>query len=257
MPRPSITFITGQYVPRCTHDIDKHFSAYQTLQYMDAGHVWLRVGEREYALNGRFFWSAYPGPRIAFHAAPPAKTWVHRYLAFRGPLVQRWMEDGLFPVPPQEAPAGVSFASRFDVAMKLALSPGRWSSVRAAHAVEGMLIDLAEARQAAPAAPAWVSAVTRELADASEPVDYDALSQRLGLSVRSLRRNFRKRLGTTPHQYVIAQRVQSARDLLLKTDTPLKEIARQLGYADVFYFARQFKRQTGVSPAMFRRSREG
>lgn len=257
MPRPEITFITGQYVPRCTHDIDKYFADYQTLQYMEAGSVLVSIDGRAYALNGRSFWSAYPGPRIAFHAHPPTRTWVHRYLAFRGPLVQRWMEDGLFPVPPQPAPGNRSFATRFDEAMRRALSPGRWSGVRAAHAVEGMLIDLAEARHAAPTAPAWVTEATRQLSGASEPVDYDALSQRLGLSVRSLRRNFRKRLGTTPHQYVIAQRVSSARELLLKTDTPLKEIARQLGYADVFYFARQFKRQTGVSPARFRRSREG
>ncbi|MGC4030741.1 MAG: helix-turn-helix transcriptional regulator [Tepidisphaeraceae bacterium] len=66
-----------------------------------------------------------------------------------------------------------------------------------------------------------------------------------------------RQTGQSPHQYVIGLRVATAREMLLKTDLPVKEIARRLGYADVFYFGRQFKRQTGVSPALFRKSREG
>ncbi len=258
MSRPDITFITGQFVRHCRHDIDKHFSEYQTIQYMEQGRVSLRVDDQSYALNGRWFWSAYPGPRVAFKAAEAGGHWEHRYVAFHGPLVARWMEDGLFPLAPQRPPGERSFAKRFDEVLKLTREPGRWSRARAAHRIEAILIDLAEARDAAPAPPAWVASVTRELASGVEQnADYEALSQKVGMSVRSLRRNFRARLGISPHQYLLAQRVGAARDLLLKTDVPLKEIARQLGYSDVFYFGRQFKRQTGVSPAAFRRSREG
>ncbi|MBC7784510.1 MAG: helix-turn-helix transcriptional regulator [Burkholderiales bacterium] len=258
MSRPDINFITGQFVRRCRHRIDKHFADYMTLQYMSAGSVALRVGDAEYALNGRNFWSAYPGPRVAFHASAPGGWWVHRYLAFRGPLVTRWMADGIFPVPPQPPPGNADYAPRFDEVMALAIQPGRWDAQRAAHKLESILIDLAEARDAAPEPPVWVKSVSQQLSRRiTAPVDYDALSDQLGMSVRSLRRNFNLRLGTSPHQYVITHRVQAARDLLLRTDTPLKEIATRLGYSDVFYFGRQFKKVTGVSPARFRKSREG
>ncbi len=258
MARPEINFITGQYVRRCRHDIDKNFADYQTIQYMESGHVSLRIDERSYALNGRWFWSAYPGPRVAFKAAEPSGSWEHRYVAFHGPLVTRWTEDGLFPLSPQRPPGDRSCAKRFDEVLRLSRESDHWSRAKAAHRIEAMLIDLAEARNAAPAPPAWVTLVTHELASGvEEATDYEELSLRIGMSVRSLRRNFRARLGISPHQYLIAQRIGTARDLLLKTDTPLKEIARQLGYNDVFYFGRQFKRQMGVSPAAFRRSREG
>jgi AraC-like DNA-binding protein len=258
MARPEITFITGQYVPRCHHRVDKVFSDYQTLQYMEGGQVSLRVDDRDYALNGRWFWSAYPGPRIAFHAAD-AKGWVHRYVAFRGPLVARWAEEGLFPIVAPQRPQGErSYARAFDDVLTLSQAAGRWAAIRAAHRLEAILIDLAEARDAAPPPPRWVMNATEELArDVTSPADYESLSQKLGMSVRSLRRNFRARLGTSPHQYRIVGRVQRARELLLKTDVPLKEIAQELGYSDVFYFGRQFKQHTGVSPATFRRSREG
>src|SRR5687768_11911568 len=98
MARPEIVFLAAQHVPHCAHQIDKRFADYQTIQYMQAGDVALAVDQQRYALNGRWFWSCYPGPRIAFHAADRGKTWVHRYVSFRGPLVTRWMEDGLFPI---------------------------------------------------------------------------------------------------------------------------------------------------------------
>jgi AraC-like DNA-binding protein len=224
---------------------------------MDDGAVSLSVGDQDYALNGRWFWSAYPGPRIRFNAAVGTRFWVHRYVAFRGPLVARWQADGLFPIAPQR-PSGDDAAERFDAILAQSRQPGRWAAVRTAHLIEGLLIDLAAARAATPAPSAWVDSVTRQLASRSvNPIDYAQLAEKLGMSVRSLRRNFRQRLGVSPHQFLIGQRVTRARALLLSTNLPLKGIARQLGYADVFYFGRQFKRQTGVSPATFRRSREG
>ena len=100
MPADDLTFLFGEFVPRCTHDIDKTFD-YQTLQYMAAGEVELMIGPRSFLLKGANFWSCYPGPRISFHVASGRKTWAHRYIAFRGPLVKRWEHDGLFPIEPQ------------------------------------------------------------------------------------------------------------------------------------------------------------
>ncbi|MBW7455654.1 AraC family transcriptional regulator, partial [Paenibacillus sepulcri] len=40
--------------------------------------------------------------------------------------------------------------------------------------------------------------------------------------------------------------------LLLRTDKTLKEIAAMLGYADVFYFSRLFKKVAEVSPRTYR-----
>lgn len=254
MPRPDLFFLAGQSVPRCTHNVDKHFSAYQTLQYMDGGEVSLTIGDRGYALNGRWAWSGFAGPKIAFKPAGEGKTWVHRYVAFRGPLVKRWTEDGLFPVMPMPVAAS-DFATRFDHLLKLIHEPGRPAAARAAYVLEGLLLDLSQAPTTRP--PTWVDRVQKELTQPDAPTDYETLATQSGLSVRSLRRHFRQQTGTSPHQFAIGQRIASARELLLKSDLPVKEIARRLGYADVFYFGRQFKRQTGVSPALYRRSREG
>src|SRR5687767_10003559 len=118
MARPEIVFLTSQHVPRCSHRIDKHFADYQTIQYMQSGAVTLAIDQQRYALNGRWFWSCFPGPRIAFHATHHNATWVHRYLSFRGPLVTRWMEDGLFPIAPQRPPGDRDYAKRVDAVLE-------------------------------------------------------------------------------------------------------------------------------------------
>lgn len=257
MPRPWITFITGQYVSHCQHDIDKNFSDYQTLQYMDRGAVSLRVGEQSYVLKGRWFWSAYPGPRIAFRAAERGGSWVHRYIAFRGPLVTRWEEDGLFPVSPQQAPPGEDWAGRFDELIARVSKTGYWDLIRTGHEVESLLIDLASARAQKPLSE-WVRSLANKLSEAADGgIDYESLAKGFGMSVRSLRRNFKRKIGLSPHQFLIEQRIRLARQKLLETDVPIKQIARELGYSDVYYFGRQFKQITGISPAAFRRSREG
>jgi len=41
-----------------------------------------------------------------------------------------------------------------------------------------------------------------------------------------------------------------------ETNLPIKEIAERLGYNDVYFFSRQFRKQMGVPPAAYRKSRQ-
>ena len=63
-------------------------------------------------------------------------------------------------------------------------------------------------------------------------------------------------MNVPPHEYVLQSRVAEARRLLAEGDDPIKTIAARLGYRDVYFFSRQFKRFTGVPPALFRKSRQ-
>ena len=257
MPADDLIFLFGEFVPRCTHDIDKVFD-YQTLQYMAAGEVELSIDSRSYALSGANFWSCYPGPRIAFHVASGRKSWAHRYIAFRGALVERWKTDGLFPIEPQACPPRMEFDQRFDRVLSLSRQSDRMSVLRAIHELEGMLIDLAEARQHPQQHPEWLGKILARLREPGEDDPrYDELAKEFGMTASTLRRRFRSATGSSPHQYVLQNRIAEARRMLGETDEPIKSIAKRLGYRDVYFFTRQFRSLTGVPPAMYRRSRQG
>jgi AraC family transcriptional regulator len=65
-------------------------------------------------------------------------------------------------------------------------------------------------------------------------------------------RLFKASIGLSPHQYVIEQRLQRARELLAKTDLPIHEIAWQTGFADQSHLGRHIRRRFGITPNSLR-----
>ncbi|NJL30894.1 MAG: AraC family transcriptional regulator [Phycisphaerales bacterium] len=259
MASTDITFLHGQYVPRCTHYIDKVFADYFTLQYMEQGAVALSIGNRRYALEGQWCWSCYPGPNIRFHVADGQRYWVHRWIAFSGPQVARWSAEGLFPIDPQAVLSDISFGKRFDSLLKFAHLADRWSTRKAVHLLEGLLINLAETRQMDVNPEVWLAMILDQLEKhiTQGSPDYPKLAMQCNMDVSTLRRRFRKATGSTPHEHLIQLRISKARDLLTRSDKPLKVIAQNCGYHDVFFFSRQFKQWVGMPPARYRADRQG
>ncbi|WP_409177375.1 helix-turn-helix domain-containing protein [Brevibacillus fortis] len=63
---------------------------------------------------------------------------------------------------------------------------------------------------------------------------------------------FKKYTGMGPGKYLMAYRLNRAKECLLANDAPIGEVAISVGYTDAFYFSRIFKKQFGVSPGEFR-----
>lgn len=78
------------------------------------------------------------------------------------------------------------------------------------------------------------------------------LAAQQNLSVTHYSRLFRAKTGSSPNQYFIEIKVQSACQYLYFTDKSIKEICREVGFEDPFYFSRVFKKLMGVSPVNYR-----
>lgn len=85
-----------------------------------------------------------------------------------------------------------------------------------------------------------------------EAITAERLANIYNCSTSYLARLFKNQLGVGPIEYLIHLRVHKAKQLLLKTDARLGEIANCVGYSDVYYFSRLFKKHTGYSPIQFR-----
>ena len=62
--------------------------------------------------------------------------------------------------------------------------------------------------------------------------------------------------GQTIEKYLILQKVEKVKELLVYDELSLSEIAYQLGYSSVQHLSNQFKKITGLSPSHFKRLRE-
>jgi len=78
------------------------------------------------------------------------------------------------------------------------------------------------------------------------------LAERLGVSMSTLRRKFRERLGISPAQYLTRLRMNEAKRLLGETLMPIKEIAARCGYGSAIAFHRAFREAADTTPRRFR-----
>ncbi|KAJ54448.1 AraC family transcriptional regulator [Actibacterium mucosum KCTC 23349] len=81
----------------------------------------------------------------------------------------------------------------------------------------------------------------------------EALAQEAGMSRTSFAVLFQKKMAMTPMEYVTAWRVEVAKQMLAKPAVAMAEVAESAGYASDSAFARVFKKETGLSPASFRK----
>jgi AraC family transcriptional regulator len=85
-------------------------------------------------------------------------------------------------------------------------------------------------------------------------VTLSTLAKECRLSVSHFARSFRVSFGVPVHQWVISQRLERAKDLLLNSNEPLIEIAFLAGFSDQASFNRTFAKAVGSSPGRWRRA---
>lgn len=68
-------------------------------------------------------------------------------------------------------------------------------------------------------------------------------------------RLFKQQMGVPPIQYITRKKIEKAKELLSSTPSSVSEIADQLGFNDLFYFSKQFKKNVGLTPTEFRKKR--
>ena len=79
------------------------------------------------------------------------------------------------------------------------------------------------------------------------------LARECGLSIRHFTRAFRGSTGMSPHAWLVHQRIEKAKGLLINSPQVLSDVALQCGFADQSHLTRMFQRAVGISPGAWRR----
>lgn len=249
-------FLHGSNRLDCDSIVEKHYEGYFSLQFITRGSVRLQYGEDVWMLGSGHFWFHYPGPFIRLRPGE-TPTWHHRHIAISGPLAEEWRAAGLLEGPPLACPAErrPEMAARFDEILAWSGSSGIAPQAKARAALELLLWELWEIRRAPEEHHAVLNAVAEFAAATRFQVGgYEELALRLGLSLSTLRRRVLEATGQPLHQHTRGLRLNEARRLLRQTDLPLTAIAAELGFADEYYFNREFSRLAGLPPGAYRQS---
>ncbi|MFO2003093.1 helix-turn-helix domain-containing protein [Pseudomonas aeruginosa] len=89
-------------------------------------------------------------------------------------------------------------------------------------------------------------------ANHAEPLGLECMAAQAGLALRTLKRRFGAATGLSPIRYLQQVRVDRAKKLLLVTPLSIREIAYEVGYENVSFFVRLFRKEAGDTPSHWR-----
>ena len=79
------------------------------------------------------------------------------------------------------------------------------------------------------------------------------LSEKLNYDYNYLSNLFSEVKGTTIEHFIIAHKIERAKELLIYNELTLTEIAEKLHYSNVAHLSNQFKKVTGLTPSFFKK----
>lgn len=101
------------------------------------------------------------------------------------------------------------------------------------------------------------SLVVQKIHHSDEELDIkwpDFISDKLNLDYKYLSSLFSSVESITFEQYIINQKIERVKELIVYDELTLSEIAFQLHYSSVAYLSNQFKKVTGMTPTQFKKS---
>ena len=85
-----------------------------------------------------------------------------------------------------------------------------------------------------------------------EELTLQEMAECAGLSTTHFAEMFRKSTGESPHQFLLRQRVERAKEMLREAEMRLLDVAVACGFKTQQHFARVFRRICGASPTAYR-----
>jgi two-component system, response regulator YesN len=92
------------------------------------------------------------------------------------------------------------------------------------------------------------------LKNVCDKINLDDVAQKLGLNSSYFSQLFKRETGQTFVEYRIHLRMETAKQLLERSDLRIIDISSEIGYDDAPHFAKTFKKYTGISPKEYRQS---
>ena len=197
--------------------------------------------------------------RATLVAEPQTTCRIH-FVDFAGEWMERWMAAGLFGTLPRVIRTG--FDEHLLGLIVRLVELARSQPPEAGRMMGGALAHLLARLETAAHLGSGTGRQRNLVQDArrllSDPewtqTGLENLASELGVSYSWFRRSFQTQTGFTPQRFRGLQRLDRACQLLADSGQSIGGIARELGFSSQAYFARMFRRETGLSPSVWRAS---
>lgn len=197
-------------------------------------------------------------PGVIYNYGPDQDGfWDEYYFTFEGTRIREWLDSWLTNVDEAKI-VGHEDATQHNRIERIfmLMESGLPDNIdRAALLVETLLFEfmLKAHTTAQTTKTQQVIDIMDDLGDSLfQPFDAKSIAKRHHISISTLRRVVSEYTGYPLNAYINRLKIAEAKNILLNTEDSVKEVADSLGFKDVFYFSRLFKKYVGVSPLIYR-----
>jgi AraC-like DNA-binding protein len=233
------------------------------LLYCVHGEGWYQIGGEGRRPLKANQWIILPAETAHRYGADDATPWTIYWLHFAGlqaATLYEYLCEGALGEPISVAFADERLRLFEAIFAQLTQLPAPDSLVQACLHLPHFLATLAPTGSPV-AQPAAAEVVANSIAYMQQHLErivtVPELSQQAGLSASHYSALFRTQTGRPPIVFFNSLKVQRACEQLLYTSLSIKDISRQLGIEDAYYFSRLFTKVMGSSPRQFRQSHTG
>ncbi|WP_410771150.1 helix-turn-helix domain-containing protein [Fontibacillus sp. BL9] len=252
----SLSVVSAGHLPgRTMQRVDATFEHWAFVSIAGGeGYYQVDRGEKQRVPAGSWF-CLYPG--ATFNYGPDSGGyWDEYYFSVEGERVAEWLKDWLHdPDQVKRASFDDTLLHKMEMMFMLIDSGNPSNLDRAALQLEALLYELVSQGDRAEAGNRgrFALQIIEDLGNVLYlPAEPEEIAAKHHISVSTLRRVVHEYSGYPLNEFIHRLKVAEAKRVLLNTDVSVKEISEALGYKDMFYFSRVFKRITGVSPRSYR-----
>jgi AraC family transcriptional regulator of arabinose operon len=208
----------------------------------------------EQTINEGTIFFVWPGATFSYG---PIKNgyWDEYYIRFEGVRVDEWISVGFLKTDITNIGLDEKLKSKIENIFALMESGIPINSDRAALLLESLIFEFSNANnhKNPDEKSEFFTSVLNDISNCMyQSFDGRKIAERNHISLSTLRRHIKNSTGYSLHEFVNRLKVAEAKNLLLNTELRVKEVAKMLGYEDIYYFSRLFKKYSGISASDFR-----
>ncbi|MDD6484094.1 MAG: AraC family ligand binding domain-containing protein [Clostridiales bacterium] len=224
------------------------------LHYIYSGEGYFKCNDREYKLHKGQMFLIEPN-QLTYYKADDNNPWLYRWLEFNGSMAPGILKAaGLSSASPiyndrDNFPAGTALLDilqggdmRFEELMQKL-----WALIAALTANANGTDSSDPGQEYVSKAESFIKINVHEKLTVTDVAEY------IGINRSYLTRLFKLYKNTSPQQYIISLKINTAAHYLKNTGISITEAAQSVGYTDMPVFSKAFKRQLGCSPMQWRR----
>ena len=197
-------------------------------------------------------------PRHVHCYGNPEKAWCHSWIHCSGTFVKQSLEQSKLDLNVSIAlPDPFSFNTALSAIYTELTTQSHPDPIILKNVFQNMLRRIARTVHtdaASPPVPAkYLEAKHHMELNYAQRTTLKDLAQRFNLSAPYFCNRFKRYFGVSPMDFLISLRMHAAMHHLRNVNYTISQIAEIVGYSDIFYFSKTFKKRFGASPTAIRR----